>query len=142
LSIWLKTPIDVRPGERLTVAAGGAFLFPIPYGCFLLRPARETLFTVVPREDRSKAKAFIDTFVYPGGDVVGLGLDAALRALTPAIGTLAPVAALRGGLGLGLGAGQRRSAERDPRPNPTPPAPSARGLAPAATWGTDPRRPP
>ena len=30
----------------------------------VMRPARETLFTVVPRADRYKAKAFIDTFVY------------------------------------------------------------------------------
>lgn len=34
----------------------------------LTRPARETLFTVVPREDKYKSKAFIDTFVYRGGD--------------------------------------------------------------------------
>ena len=35
------------------------------------RPAREVLFTVVPREDRYKAKAFIDTAVYRTGDQVG-----------------------------------------------------------------------
>ena len=33
--------------------------------------SRETLFTVVPRADRYKARAFIDTFVYRTGDVVG-----------------------------------------------------------------------
>jgi AAA family ATP:ADP antiporter len=32
------------------------------------RPAREVLFTIVPREDKYKAKAFIDTFIYRGGD--------------------------------------------------------------------------
>jgi hypothetical protein len=32
----------------------------------LMRPARETLYTVVSREDKYKAKAFIDTFVYRG----------------------------------------------------------------------------
>ena len=37
----------------------------------IMRPARETLFTIVPRADRYKAKAFIDTFVYRTGDVVG-----------------------------------------------------------------------
>ncbi|MEX2163985.1 MAG: MFS transporter [Sulfuricaulis sp.] len=37
----------------------------------IMRPARETLFTIVPRADRYKAKAFIDTFVYRAGDVVG-----------------------------------------------------------------------
>lgn len=50
----------------------------------LARPAREVLFTVVPREDRYKAKNFIDTVVYRGGDqlaswsyagLVGLGLS-------------------------------------------------------------------
>lgn len=35
------------------------------------RPARELLFTVVPREDKYKAKSFIDTIVYRGGDQVG-----------------------------------------------------------------------
>ncbi|MGH7845757.1 MAG: NTP/NDP exchange transporter, partial [Candidatus Binatia bacterium] len=35
------------------------------------RPTREVLFTVVPREDKYKAKSFIDTFVYRAGDQVG-----------------------------------------------------------------------
>src|SRR5216684_5517931 len=34
----------------------------------LARPARETLFTVVSREDKYKAKNLIDTLVYRGGD--------------------------------------------------------------------------
>jgi AAA family ATP:ADP antiporter len=34
------------------------------------KPARETLFTVVPREERYKAKNFIDTVVYRGGDAL------------------------------------------------------------------------
>ena len=47
------------------------------------RPSREVLFTVVATEDKYKAKNFLDTFVYRGGDVgsgfafkglVGLGL--------------------------------------------------------------------
>ena len=37
----------------------------------LTRPTRELLFTSVPREDRYKAKNFIDTVVYRGGDQVG-----------------------------------------------------------------------
>lgn len=36
----------------------------------LTRPAREMLFTVIPREDKYKAKNFIDTVVYRGGDAV------------------------------------------------------------------------
>jgi AAA family ATP:ADP antiporter len=35
------------------------------------RPTREVLYTVVAREDRYKAKSFIDTVVYRGGDQVG-----------------------------------------------------------------------
>jgi ATP:ADP antiporter, AAA family len=35
------------------------------------RPAREVLFTVVPREDKYKAKSFIDTVVYRLGDQAG-----------------------------------------------------------------------
>ncbi len=35
------------------------------------RPTRELLFTVVPREDKYKAKSFIDTFVYRTGDQIG-----------------------------------------------------------------------
>jgi AAA family ATP:ADP antiporter len=37
----------------------------------IARPIREVLFTVVPREDRYKAKSFIDTVVYRLGDQVG-----------------------------------------------------------------------
>ncbi|UCC71849.1 MAG: MFS transporter [Gemmatimonadota bacterium] len=35
------------------------------------RPTREVLYTVVNREEKYKAKNFIDTFVYRGGDQVG-----------------------------------------------------------------------
>lgn len=35
------------------------------------RPTREVLFTVIPREDKYKAKNFIDTVVYRGGDQIG-----------------------------------------------------------------------
>src|SRR5205807_1484594 len=45
----------------------------------IARPTREVLFTVVPREDRYKAKSFIDTFVYRLGDQVGAWGVAALR---------------------------------------------------------------
>ncbi|HYB72341.1 MAG TPA: hypothetical protein VED18_03140 [Candidatus Sulfotelmatobacter sp.] len=35
------------------------------------RPTREVLFTVIPREDKYKAKSFIDTVIYRGGDQIG-----------------------------------------------------------------------
>lgn len=34
----------------------------------LAKPAREVLYTVVPRDQKYKSKSFIDTFVYRGGD--------------------------------------------------------------------------
>jgi len=37
----------------------------------IARPTREVLFTVLPREDRYKAKSFIDTAVYRFGDQLG-----------------------------------------------------------------------
>jgi AAA family ATP:ADP antiporter len=37
----------------------------------LARPTRELLYTVLAREDKYKAKSFIDTVVYRAGDQVG-----------------------------------------------------------------------
>jgi len=45
------------------------------------RPAREMLFTVVTREEKYKAKNFIDTVVYRGGDAVSGWAFAGLAAL-------------------------------------------------------------
>jgi AAA family ATP:ADP antiporter len=42
------------------------------------RPTREVLFTVVPREDKYKAKSFIDTVIYRLGDQAGAWSYAAL----------------------------------------------------------------
>ena len=58
----------------------------------IARPTREVLFTVVPREDRYKAKSFIDTFVYRLGDQFGAWGVAALRGLGATAGELALVA--------------------------------------------------
>lgn len=48
----------------------------------LIRPARETLFTVVSREEKYSSKSFIDTFVYRTGDVVGAWTDRLLAAFS------------------------------------------------------------
>jgi len=45
------------------------------------KPVREALYTVVPREERYKAKNFIDTVIYRGGDAFSGWLIAALRNL-------------------------------------------------------------
>jgi len=71
------------------------------------RPTRETLYTVVSREDRYKAKSLIDTFVYRSGDqiaawsytlVTWLGLS--MAAISFAVAPLAGVWLL---IGLWLG---------------------------------------
>ena len=58
----------------------------------IARPTREILFTVVPREDRYKAKSFIDTFVYRLGDQLGAWGVAGLRGLGAGATELALVA--------------------------------------------------
>jgi len=82
----------------------------------IMRPARETLFTVVPREDKYKAKAFIDTFVYRGGDVAGAWTEGLLGRLGMGLAGLAvvvvPLALVWGALGVWLGREQGRIAER------------------------------
>jgi AAA family ATP:ADP antiporter len=79
------------------------------------RPARETLFTVVSREDKYKSKNFIDTIVYRTGDQIGAWT-------TPALGWLglglkgvsfvaAPLAAVWLVVSLWLGQRQKRLSE-------------------------------
>jgi len=80
----------------------------------VMRPARETLFTVVPRADRYKAKAFIDTFVYRTGDVVGAQAEGLLGRLGMGLAALAafaaPLAVVWMALGIWLGHAQRKRA--------------------------------
>lgn len=47
----------------------------------LVRPGREMLFTVIPAEDKYKAKNFIDTVVYRGGDALSGWLKRGLDVL-------------------------------------------------------------
>jgi ATP:ADP antiporter, AAA family len=56
------------------------------------RPTREVLFTVVPREDKYKAKSFIDTVVYRLGDQVGAWSYAGLGLMGFGISGIALVA--------------------------------------------------
>jgi AAA family ATP:ADP antiporter len=56
------------------------------------RPTREVLFTVVPREDKYKAKSFIDTVVYRLGDQIGAWSYAGLGLLGLAVTGIAWVA--------------------------------------------------
>lgn len=80
----------------------------------IMRPARETLFTVVSRDEKYKAKAFTDTFVYRGGDVTGAWTEGALASIGAGLMGLAaltvPLAAVWGAMGLWLGREQERLA--------------------------------
>ena len=79
-----------------------------------VKPARETLFTLVDRNVRYKAKSFIDTFVYRGGDALGALGFKLLGALS--IGTVGtalvtvPLALVWAGTGWFLGRRQKRLA--------------------------------
>jgi AAA family ATP:ADP antiporter len=90
------------------------------------RPARETLFTVVSREDKYKSKAVTDTFVYRGGDVIGAWTEAGLRSLGLALVGLAsvavPLAAVWALLGLWLGRSQASMVTSAPEPVRAPSA--------------------
>ncbi|MCD9033524.1 MFS transporter [Luteimonas sp. Y-2-2-4F] len=93
----------------------------------ITRPAREALFTVVGREDKYKAKAFVDTFVYRTGDVVGAQTEGALGRLGLAmgglVGVVVPLALVWAALALWLGRAQARRVAQ-PRASAAASAPS------------------
>ncbi|MEJ2322306.1 MAG: MFS transporter [Gammaproteobacteria bacterium] len=81
----------------------------------LTRPAREVLYTVVPRSSKYKAKNFIDTVLYRGGDAVAGWLFAGMKALGMGLSAIAwtavPLAIAWCLLGLNLGRQQRKMAQ-------------------------------
>lgn len=85
----------------------------VRYG--IMRPARETLFSVVGEGEKYKAKTVVDTFVYRAGDVAGARIESALSAwagvtLGSMVFLTAPMAGAWVILALILGAMQRRRA--------------------------------
>ncbi len=82
----------------------------------VMRPARETLYTVVSKEEKYKAKAFIDTFVFRGGDVVGAWTEGLITRLGMGLFALAaitiPMAIVWAALGVWLGLQQSDKAGR------------------------------
>src|SRR5216110_693453 len=76
-----------------------------------MRPAREVLFTVLRREDKYKAKSFIDTFGYRCGDQFGAWSYGGMQALGLSLSTISyiavPVVGAWCALGLWLGRKQR-----------------------------------
>jgi AAA family ATP:ADP antiporter len=91
----------------------------------IARPAREVLFTVVSREDKYKAKSFIDTFIYRAGDQIGAWSFPAMGllglGLTGISFVAAPLAALWLLISLWLGRKQV-SMTRKYQPAPATPA--------------------
>jgi AAA family ATP:ADP antiporter len=71
---------------------------------------------VVSRADKYKSKAFIDTFVYRGGDVLGAQVEGALGRLGTGLAALTsvavPLAFVWAALGIWLGRRQKRHAEQ------------------------------
>jgi AAA family ATP:ADP antiporter len=76
------------------------------------RPTRETLYTVVSREDRYKAKSLIDTFVYRSGDQIAAWSYTFLAWLGLGLTTIAFMVAPLAGLWLliGLWLGRKQTA--------------------------------
>lgn len=80
----------------------------------LVRPAREVLFTVLPREQKYKAKNLIDTVIYRGGDALGAWMSTEISGHGTGPRVLAVIAApltlVWGLVGLSLGRAQSRRA--------------------------------
>src|SRR5216117_1317236 len=80
-----------------------------------MRPAREVLFTVLRREDKYKAKSFIDTFGYRCGDQFGAWSYGGMQAFGLTLSTISyiavPVVACWCALGIWLGRKQRALAD-------------------------------
>jgi AAA family ATP:ADP antiporter len=58
----------------------------------VMRPAREMLYVVLGKEEKYKAKNFIDTVVYRGGDAVSAWVFAGLKAMGMSLSGIAMVA--------------------------------------------------
>jgi AAA family ATP:ADP antiporter len=142
--IFITTHLIKRLGVGLTLTimpiitvAGFAVLAIWPlYGVMLIfaalhraaryavsRPARETLFSVVPPAEKYKAKPIIDVFLYRGGDIAGAAIEGTLRAAGLGIAGLAgatvPLAAVWGLLCIALGRAQQRK-DQDQTPVASP----------------------
>lgn len=94
------------------------------------KPAREILFTVVSRDEKYKAKGFIDTFVYRGGDAVGSLADKAIVSMAPLAVPFVAMSVAVAWCAVALGLGKRLANAQpgdgaEPAATPTPAAPAA-----------------
>lgn len=86
----------------------------------ITKPTRETLFTVVPREEKYQAKNVIDTVVHRGGDVTGTWIVSMLQGWGATLSQMAfaamPIAL--GWLAVGVWIGRRHEViRREPVPS-------------------------
>ncbi len=90
----------------------------------LTRPAREMLYVVLGREEKYKAKNFIDTVVYRGGDAVSAWAYAGLRSLGLGLSAIAwiavPLTLLWGWVSWRLGEQQGKIARQQNAPRRRP----------------------
>ena len=82
----------------------------------VMRPAREMLYVVLKKEEKYKAKNFIDTVVYRGGDAVSAWAYAGLKAAGLSLGVIAlaavPLAGVWAWISFKLGTRQTELAKR------------------------------
>lgn len=115
----LGIPVVVSILPVLTMAGFGALWIWPTFGVMALfqvlrrglhyavdRPAREILYIPLGPEERYKSKPFIDTFIYRGGDLLGVWAPTALAALAIPLG-LAAVGCSGLWLGSSIALGQR-----------------------------------
>ena len=83
----------------------------------VMRPAREMLYVVLSREEKYKAKNFIDTVVYRTGDAVSAWVYAGMRSVGMSLSTIAliavPLALVWAWVAFGLGRQQTKIADQD-----------------------------
>jgi AAA family ATP:ADP antiporter len=83
----------------------------------VMRPAREMLYVVLSREEKYKAKNFIDTVVYRMGDAVSAWVYAGMRSVGMSLSGIAlisvPLALVWAYIAFGLGRKQTRIAENE-----------------------------
>lgn len=114
-------------GHPMAVAAAIIVSRAGAYG--MLQPARESLYTRVDREERYKAKNFIDTTVWRGGDVAVTSAMQGLQALGTTLPGFALLAAAAAAGSAWIGSRLTRSRGLQPEARAESPAPAAASTA-------------
>ena len=111
---WISSRPGIEPWQAFAVFA----IFNATHRASryaIIRPARETLFSVVTRQEKYKSKPIIDVFLYRGGDVAGTAIESLLAAtVVGVIGmvyAVAPIAAFWTALSIMLARAQHNKAQ-------------------------------